>query len=89
MKQQKFMLHQLILFIIVFLLGLLLVFTIGKCFFMNGIKVEAHNKNQKYFTTIEIEEGEEATVVVRVPEDATGTVTYYVNGKKVYYKKYV
>ena len=58
MKQQKFMLHQLILFIIVFLLGLLLVFTIGKCFFMNGIKVEAHNKNQKYFTTIEIEEGD-------------------------------
>ncbi|MEE1341258.1 MAG: LysM peptidoglycan-binding domain-containing protein [Lachnospiraceae bacterium] len=25
---------------------------------MNGIKVEAHNKNQKYFTTIEIEEGD-------------------------------
>ena len=30
----------------------------------------------------EIEEGEEATVVVRVPEDATGTITITVNGEK-------
>ena len=30
----------------------------------------------------EIEEGEEATIVVRVPEDATGTITITVNGEK-------